>query len=272
MNREPFSLMNKDISITLRTIQKGRKGLIPVEVMTWGGKRSEIKINTPPHAIAVLDCCTKSGDLVALSLARPDPLSTDPYRRTLPDCGPLYLDADDIPSRAGFQAMLVTAHLRPDPLEHIGGPRLTTFVIRRHPDSEGGFEVLQMIGPTQGGGSGMATVTLAKRDSGGVVFAKEYDAFAVFLNAAHGQSGWELVTGSRTRVSELSRTFKEDFHRSLPSHLRLRQPLDRTGDEPPLEDLLEVSRRPIGYLLTIKVEKEASKQTYASAKYFFNSI
>ncbi|MBE3049656.1 hypothetical protein IMZ48_45605 [Candidatus Bathyarchaeota archaeon] len=264
-HHQPFFLTNKGIQITLPVMETG--SIPPFETMFSGGGGPSIIVSTPDSMIAVLNCRTKSGKLVALAMDRKDtdPGSSSPYHRINADQGPMYLSSSASLEETRPLKIIVRAHERRNDLKLWDKLRPTFFGIRNHAESEPGFKLVHTINTTTAEARGNVSAKLKDGGRGGAVFSNGHEAFGIFLGESGGDdnlgphraksgSCWELVTGDEADVIELAHKFKYKDSKFLKSNPWLRKPLSRGEGVSRFYVSMVVRRRQHGYSLVARVQ------------------
>ncbi|SPO03566.1 uncharacterized protein DNG_06249 [Cephalotrichum gorgonifer] len=268
--RLPFSMTNTGIQITLPVVEAYDTDLPSFETMyTVGSSSPRITINPADCLLVALNCETKSGKTVALTLDREGGDITNeniPYRRINVDLGPLYLDPEFFKGRASLKTIIVQTRARDDAAQDPGSLTLwahlrpTFFGIRRHARSEGGFDLIHAFGPVATEVSGAVTVSMLGGGHGGTAFGRGGAAFGVFVGETDAESCWELVTGSRAAVLALADRFRNKNDGLLSSYPEWRLPLDGAGERgSELEAFLEARGRPHGFSIVFGVEERTGR-------------
>lgn len=268
-NHQPFFLTNKGIQITLPVTEISGTDLPPLENMVFGGAPKiaitppdsvSTALHTPPDSVLVrLNCRTRSHEGVALLLERDgwDDAEGVPYRRIGANLGALYLSSRQVRAESRQKTIMVRA-LDKDTSglykRNVNNLPDTFFAIRRHAESQAGYELVRTMGLATTEVSGLVGARLSSDERAGAIFAEGDDAFGVLLRSSSTESSWRLIKGSKTQLLD------RDDHvwanmKPLSNCVKWRLPLLEGSEGAGLEVLLEARERPYGYLVVFKVQE-----------------
>lgn len=270
-NHQPFFLTNKGIQITLPVTETYGTELPPLENMVFGGAPKiaisppdsvSRALHTPLDSVLVrLNCRTRSHEGVGLLLERDgwDDAEGVPYRRIRANLGPLYLSSRQVRAESHQKTLMVRA-LDTDTSglykrNVVNNLPDTFFAIRRHAESQAGYELVQTLGLATAEVSGLVRAKLSSHDRAGAIFANGDDAFGVLLRSSSTESSWKLIKGSKTDLLGLFDVHFWDDMKLLSSCVEWRLPLLKGSEGAGLEVLLEARERPYGHLVVFKVQE-----------------